>query len=125
MGPRWLKIAVVYLIIGIVVGIYMSSAIDLKWASAHAHVNLAGWATTAIIGLIYCVYKDIANNRLGVWSFWLYNIGLPLFLVSTFMVQIKNMLDFAHLFTFTGAGFMAIGLILFLINLYTNVKENT
>jgi|SRR5690625_1913810 len=123
MGPRWLKVAVLYLIVGIGVGIYMSSTIQLQWASAHAHVNLAGWATTAIMGLVYCVYPKAGNNTLGKLHFWLYNIGLPLFLVSTFMVQIRDMLSFAHYFTFTGAALMGAGLILFVVNLYTNIKE--
>ena len=124
MGPRWLKIAVLYLIIGIGMGIFMSASLQLKWASAHAHVNLAGWATVAIMGLVYCVYPAAGRNTLGQVHFWTYNIGLPLFLLSTFMVQIKDMLSFAHYFTFTGAGLMAIGLIAFIINLFQNVKEN-
>jgi len=123
MGPRFLKIAVLYLIIGIGVGIYMSSSIQLQWASAHAHVNLAGWATTAIMGLVYCVYPHAGRNTLAVVHFWTYNIGLPLFLVSTFMVQIPDMLGFAHNFTFIGAGLMAVGLLSFVANLYMNIKE--
>ena len=51
-----LKIAVLYLIIGTGMGIFMSASLQLKWASAHAHVNLTGWATSAIMGLVYCVY---------------------------------------------------------------------
>ena len=123
MGPRWLKIAVLYLIIGIGMGIFMSASLQLKWASAHAHVNLAGWATSAIMGLVYCVYPKAGKNTLGQVHFWAYNIGLPLFLASTFMVQVKNMLGFAHIFTFVGAGLMSIGCIAFVINLFQNIKE--
>lgn len=124
MGPRWIKIAALYLVFGIAVGIFMSSALQLQWASAHAHVNLVGWATTAIIGIVYCIYPDAGNNTLGKWHFWLHNIGIPFFLLSTFLVQVPNMLGFAHIFTFGGAGLFGIGLIVFIINLFKNVNES-
>ena len=65
MGPWWIRIAALYLIFGISVGIFMSSTLALNWASAHAHVNLAGWATTGLIGVIYSVFPNAGNNRLG------------------------------------------------------------
>ena len=123
MGPWWSRIAALYLIFGISVGIFMSSTLALNWASAHAHVNLAGWATTGLIGVIYSVFPNAGNNRLGKIHFWLHQIGLPLFLLSTFLVQVPNMLETAHLLTFTGAGLFGLGLILFLINLFVNVRE--
>jgi len=122
MGPRWIKVAAIYFIIGISLGIFMSSTLQLNWASAHAHINLAGWVSVAIMGLIYSVYPAAGNNSLGRWHFWLYNIGLPFFLLSTFMVQIPDMLAFAHVFTFGGAGAMAAGLIVFVVNIFKNVN---
>ncbi|MDY0405440.1 hypothetical protein P5G51_008550 [Virgibacillus sp. 179-BFC.A HS] len=62
---------------------------------------------------------------LGKWSFWLYNIGLPILLLSMFMAQIKGLLGFAHIFTFTGGTALAIGVILVIINIYLNVHEST
>lgn len=125
MGARWIKIAVIYFILGIGLGIYMSSTIQLQWAAAHAHVNLAGWASMGIMGLVYTAYPKAANNMLGKWHFWLYNIGLPILLLSMFMVQIQGMLEFAHIFTFTGGTLVAIGVVLFIINVYMNVHEST
>lgn len=125
MSARWwLIIAVIYVMIGIGVGIFMSSTLQLKWASAHAHVNLVGWASTAIMGLTYGVFPDAGKNNLGKLHFWSWNIGAPIFLISAFLVQVKGMLDTAHILTFTGAGLMGLGLIVFLINLFTNVKDD-
>lgn len=123
LGPRWIKIAALYLLFGIGVGIFMSSTFQLNWASAHAHVNLAGWATTAIMGVVYCIYPNAGNNTLGKWHFWLHHIGLPFFLLSTFLVQVPGMLGIAHVFTFGGAGLFGLGLIIFIVNLFINVSE--
>lgn len=123
MGARWIKLAVLYFILGIAMGMFMSATIQLQWAAAHAHVNLAGWASTAIIGLIYTVYPKAGTSKLGQWTFWLYNIGLPFLLFSMFMVQFPSMVGFSHIFTFSGGGALALGIILFIVNVFINVHD--
>lgn len=122
MGSYWIKISVIYFILGIGIGLFMSSTIELQWAAAHAHVNLVGWASTAIIGLIYSVFPRAGNSKLGKISFWCYNIGLPFLLASMFMVQIESTVGFAHVFTFSGGGLLSLGVILFIVNVFKNVN---
>lgn len=124
MGAKWIKLAVLYFIIGIAVGLFMSATIQLEWSAAHAHVNLVGWASTAIIGLVYRAYPKAGTNTLAVWHFWLYNIGLPFLLLSMFMVQIPGAVGFSHIFTFGGGGALSLGIILFIINVFSNVHDN-
>jgi len=123
MGAKWIKLGSLYFIIGIGLGLFMSATLQLNWAAAHAHVNLVGWASTAIIGLVYTVYREAGVNMLAKASFWLYNLGLPVLLVSMFMVQIPGALGLAHTFTFTGGGALALGVILFIINVFINVND--
>lgn len=123
LGVNWIKISTLYFIFGIGLGMFMSSTIQLHWAAAHAHINLVGWVSGAIIGLIYCVFPNTGNNKLGKFSFWLYTLGLPLFLLSTFLVQIPSTVGFAHTFTFTGGSALAFGVILFTINVFINLKN--
>lgn len=102
-GSIWIKLAVLYLIFGICVGLFMSMTLKLQWGSAHAHVNLVGFATTAIFGVIYSLYPRAAINSLGKTHFWLHQLGVPVFLLSAFLVQVPGMLDTAHIFTYLGA----------------------
>lgn len=129
MGARWIKIASIYFILGIVIGLYMSSTIQLQWAAGHAHVNLAGWASIGIMGLVYTAYPEAGRNTLGMWHFWLYNLGLPILIASMFMIQMKTSFDswisFVHIFTYVGGTMVAIGVILFIINVFKNVNEST
>jgi hypothetical protein len=124
MGARWIKLAVLYLVIGIGVGLFMSSTLQLNWASAHAHVNLVGFVVTAIFGVIYRVYPGAGNNALGKLHFWLHNIGVPIFLVSTFLVQVPDLLGTAHIFTFLGGGAFGLGTILFIVNAFQNIHDS-
>lgn len=122
MGPTWLKIGILYLIFGLGVGHFMSYTIQLNWASAHAHTNLLGMVVTSVIGLVLCVYPHLAKNALGKATFWLYHIGVPIFLFSAFWVQIDP--AFAHIFTFIGGPMLLLGIILFAVNLFMNLPAN-
>lgn len=102
----------------------MSATLQLNWGSVHAHVNLVGFATTAIFGVIYSIYPKAAHNTLGKAHFWLHNLGIPLFLLSTFLVQVPSLLGFAHIFTFVGGGAFLLGVILFIVNAFANVNES-
>lgn len=48
MGRRFLKIAVVYFSIGVLIGLTMGIIHDFTLTSVHAHVNLLGWVSMAL-----------------------------------------------------------------------------
>lgn len=86
MGARWIKIAVVYFFIGVIFGLYMHFTVELQYAATHAHINVVGWLTTGLIGIIYSVYPQAGNSLMGKIHFWLYNIGLPLLLAGMLVI---------------------------------------
>ena len=121
MGQTWLKLSVLYLVIVISVGLFMSYTIQLNWAAGHAHTNVVGWLTTLGIGAVLCIYPHLAKNTLGTITFWLYHIGVPLFIFSTYFVQVNP--GVAHIFTFVGGPMFLLAIILFGVNLFLNLKE--
>lgn len=121
MGHTWIKLSVLYLVIGISVGLFMSMTLQLNWAAGHAHVNVVGWLSTLGIGAVLSIYPHLAKNALGTITFWLYHIGVPLFLFSTFYVQVNP--GVAHIFTFIGGPMFLLAIILFGVNLFLNLKE--
>lgn len=110
---------------GIAVGLFMSSSLDLKWSSSHGHVNLVGFALTAIFGVIYSIYPKAAKNSLGKAHFWLHHIGTPIFLLSAFFVQVPELFDTAHIFTYLGGGALGLGAIFFVFNAFKNFNDAT
>src|SRR5699024_4606628 len=129
MGPRWIKIASIYFILGIAIGIFMSASLQLEWAARHAHVNLAGWASMWIIGLTYTVFPEAGRNMLVVWNFLLYNIGKTILIINMFMIKMDPPFDawisFVHIFTYVGATMVVIEVILFIINIFNNAHDST
>jgi cbb3-type cytochrome oxidase subunit 1 len=121
MAARFVKIAVVYFLIGTVLGLVMGSADQFQYTSAHAHINLLGWASLAIIGVIYKVFPEIADNKLARVHFWLHNIGLPLLVVS--MVFFANDEESIGIpFAAVGGILVIVSVIVFLVNLFKRLK---
>jgi hypothetical protein len=78
----WLRLAVIYLIAGVGLGIAMGSTENFTLRPVHAHLNLLGWAAMALAGLIYSVYPKAGESRLARIHFWLHNTALPVMMGS-------------------------------------------
>ena len=117
-----MKLAILYLLIGISLGIGMGATENFALRSVHAHLNLLGWATMALAGIIYCIFPAAGHSRLAKVHFWLQNIGLPLMLLSlTLLVQghpgIIPLLGTAEIAT-------ALGILVFAANIFLNLKTD-
>ena len=77
MTVRLIKIAVVYLVIGMSLGVGMGMSHNFLFRSVHAHVNLLGWASIALAALVFHVFPETARTRLATVWFWLYNVSMP------------------------------------------------
>ena len=80
---RWFILkAIVYAIMGMVLGLWMGINQDLSHTPLHAHLNLVGWASMAIFGLIHRAYPDVSASRLAKLHFVLMAIGTPVMLAG-------------------------------------------
>jgi len=82
VGLNFLRIAVVYLFIGGLMGLVMGITQKFVLAPVHAHVLLLGWASLALAGIVYHLYPPASTTRLARMHFWLHNLGLPVFMVG-------------------------------------------
>ncbi len=72
-----LRLAGIYLLAGMAMGIGTGAAQNFALVAAHAHINLLGWVTLAPAAVIFTVRSDTSTARLA-WSFcWLCNLALP------------------------------------------------
>lgn len=120
VGIIWLKLAVVYLIIGVGMGIMMGASRDFTMRPVHAHVNLLGWATMALAGLIYSVFPDAGRSKLARLHFWLANLSLPVMAIALGFVITGT----AALVPVLAASEIvaALGILVFAANLFINLK---
>ena len=120
MSARLIRIAVLYLVVGVTMGIVMGIVHDFSLAPVHAHINLLGFATLAIIGAIYKVYPDAANTRLARVHFWIHTIALPVFMVGL-AFALTGHEAFVPV-TIVGATAVAVGILVFAVNVWFTVR---
>jgi hypothetical protein len=77
----WLRLAVVYFIVAVALGIGMGASGDHSLMPVHAHLNLLGWVSMALFGLIGRFYPATLQGRIATVQFWLYNLSVPVLLV--------------------------------------------
>ena len=120
MAQRFIKIAVVYLFLGALLGITMGITQTFTLVPVHAHLLLLGWVSLALAGIVYHLYPLAAQTLLARIHFWLHNVALPVF-----MAGLGLMLTGRHELMPLVAGsalVVLVGLALFALNVLRYVK---
>jgi len=120
-GVIWLKLAVLYLILGISLGIAMGASQNFTLRPVHAHINLLGWTTMALAGLIYSVFPKAGESRLARLHFWLLNLALPVMMGALTLLLLGHM-GIAPVLAI-GEIVAALAILAFAANLFLNLKQ--
>ena len=72
LSAWFLKLAVLYLVAGVSLGLFMAASHDHSMFPVHAHLTLLGWVSMSLFGLFYRVWPDAARSRLAKTHFWVY-----------------------------------------------------
>jgi len=72
MSNWFFRIAVLYIVAGVSLGIYMAASNDHSMHPVHAHLNLLGWVAMTLFGLFYRVIPGAAETKLAKAHFWIY-----------------------------------------------------
>lgn len=120
MSQRLLKIAVIYALIGMVMGIAMGITENFASRPVHTHINLLGWVSMAVVALCYRAFPALAESALAKAHFWLHNLGLPVMMVGVWHI-VHNNPELGH--PVTGIGSLAVfaAMACFALNVWRNV----
>ena len=123
MSIRLIRIAALYLAVGATMGIVMGIKHQFSLAPVHAHINLLGWASLAIMGVIYKFYPAAAETRLARIHFWMHNIALPVFMVGLGF-GLSGHEEFMILVNI-GATAVFVAILMFVVNIWLTVRPDT
>jgi hypothetical protein len=84
------KTAILFLIIGIGIGLQMAISQNHNVIGAHAHINLLGWVTSAIFGGYYALNPAKAEGRLPLLHYGIYTAGVVIMVVSLYLLLQGN-----------------------------------
>lgn len=87
-GParNFFTLAIVYAVLGIVVGLYMAISENHGQRVTHAHVMLAGWVTSALYAFFYQLYPAVGAKAVAAVHFWLHAASSAVMLVSLLLL---------------------------------------
>ncbi|WP_349370561.1 hypothetical protein [Salinarimonas sp.] len=111
VADNFFKLAVVFLIVGIAMGLQMSISGLHDVTGAHAHANLLGWASSAIFGVYYALNPAKARARLAQVHFWVYAAAVVVMIPALYLmlqgyaamemlVAVSSLLAFAAVLVF-------------------------
>jgi hypothetical protein len=109
----FILLAVLCLICGICLGIAMGMSQNFQFTPVHAHLNLLGWASLALFGLIYKAYPELAKSRLAMAHFALSSLSSVVFPLGLYLA-----IAHANPLLAIAASFLALaGVLVFFTNL--------
>lgn len=119
-AATWLKLAVLYFVLGVALGLHMAKSGNHGMYPVHAHINLLGWVSMALFGLIYRQFPALAGNVLARVHFWLYNLALPVSMAALYLYLGGN----AAIEPVLGISSMLLGVAIatFAVNVLKNAK---
>ena len=85
LGNNFLRLAVIYGLVGMTLGVFMGLSNDHSQAPTHAHINLLGWVSMALFGLYYRSNERAAGMTMAKWQFWVMNLGVIVMLAALAM----------------------------------------
>lgn len=123
VSRSFLLIGSLYLLVGILFGMYMGGSGDHSMAPLHAHINLLGFALMMVFGLVYKQFPEMAKPILAKLHFWLHQVGTLTLLIMLFLLfsgRIEQA-SMAPISPIAEAAILA-GSAVFTFNLYKNSK---
>jgi hypothetical protein len=123
ISQLFFRTAVVFLVVGIAIGLQMAISGTHNVIGAHAHINLLGWVTSAIFGGYYALNPAKAQRRMALIHYGVYTVGaatmgLALYLMLSGNPSFEPVVAVSSLVVFTGV-------ILFAVVVFAKDQERT
>jgi cbb3-type cytochrome oxidase subunit 1 len=90
VARNFFTLAVVYAILGMLLGLSMAASQDHSHMPAHAHIMLVGWVTSAIMAFFYQLVPAASASRLAPAHFWVAAVSGIVFMASLYMLMGGN-----------------------------------
>jgi len=90
VSQLFFKTAILFLIVGIGVGLQMAISQDHAVVGAHAHINLLGWVTSALFGGYYALNPAKAQRRIALVHYGVYTTGVVVMTPALYLLLSGN-----------------------------------
>ncbi len=84
---NYILLGLVWVIAGMMFGMWLGASNHMNYANSHAHTNLLGFVTSVLFGLLHWAYPALATSRLALWQFIIYEVGIAILIVGKILVD--------------------------------------
>jgi hypothetical protein len=84
IDSAYVVIGVLWLLVGVILGIVMGASHNFQFMPLHAHINLVGFACHSIFGLVYRQWPAMKASRLAPLQFWIFILATPITLIGLY-----------------------------------------
>ena len=84
---NYIMIGLCWVIVGMIFGAWLGATHQNNFANSHAHINLLGFVTSVLFGILYWAYPNMAKSGLAKWQFIAYEVGVALLVIGKIMVD--------------------------------------
>ena len=114
----FLLLATLLLLAGAALGISMGASEDFQLTPVHAHLNLVGWASLAVFGLVYRAYPMLAERRLAMFHFIFSATSAVLLPIGIGLAVLRSQSGLA----IAASLLWVVGVLFFLLQLFTLLR---
>lgn len=123
LSNRFIHTALVFFVIGVALGMYMGITHDFRFTHVHVHINLLGWMSLGLAGLLYGQHPKLQEGWLPRAHWWLHSFGLVIFMggfawgsaTGTFLLPPVAI----------GSSMVALGVLCFAVNVFVRLRPAT
>jgi cbb3-type cytochrome oxidase subunit 1 len=90
LSDHFLRLGVLFGLGGMGLGAWMGATENIVLTPVHAHVNLLGWVSMLLYGLVYRAIPSATEGKLPVIHFWLNVASLLLMIVTLTLYLLGN-----------------------------------
>jgi hypothetical protein len=82
----YVVIALLWAVVGMLLGLYMGIAENLKLLTVHVAMMLSGFVTLALYGILYRTWPAMKKSPLALAQFWISAIGTAGVIIGTYFL---------------------------------------
>ncbi len=87
MDRLYIMAGFLWLVLGMIFGIYLGITDQLQFSNSHAHTNLLGFVISVLFGLLYRNWPTLLRSRLAWPQFALFQIGTVVLVAGKFDID--------------------------------------
>lgn len=117
MSNIFLRLSVLFVVLGVSLGYYMGATHDFTVSPVHAHINLLGWVSMFLYGLFYRAFPEAARGWLPKAHLTLAAVGLPVMMIglTIAVLQIKSLLAVSQILLIAGPTLVVLGMVVWAV----------